>query len=186
MLAFLERRREAVREWNETTEAQLTDAARQSMVEAGRQFAELADDVTYWATMTDTILKTAVPRYLKLARDQHAHELAGYGLWRRGDWVSRVGYAVGGLLGSVFIFRVTRQVWLEPLPVLFFLFGPLLPDVVIWNSKRKFRNQLDDLAVDMRAEEEARKQYRPLTDAFSSVDSPAEASTRRPDSLKER
>jgi len=168
VVAALERRREGFPEWNEETEASLTLEAKSVLAEAGRQFAEIADDQPYWKQLEATVLSAALPRYFQLAKDQQAHEKNRYGLWRGGDVISRAAYAAAGLLTAVVIFRTAIPDWIEPLPIAMFIGGPLLPDLQIWFAKRKYASRLRALVDDMRDEAQARAQYRPLMEGEQS------------------
>jgi hypothetical protein len=121
VLALLERRREGFAEWNAETEAQLKEAAVEALKEAGRQFAELADDKPYWSHIEQTVLTAVLPRYFQAAKDEQALEKNKYNLWRGGDFVSRVMYGGAGLLAAVIIWRTAIPDYLEPLPLAFFV-----------------------------------------------------------------
>jgi hypothetical protein len=162
LVALLERRRAAFDTWDEKAEATLLEAAREALVEAGRQFKEVADDAAYWARTTDTLLELAVPRYLRLAKEQHALEKKGYGAWRGGDFLSRTAFAAIGLVTGFIILRTAVPDWLEPLPLAMFIGGPLLPDAQAWFAKRRYAKQLLALVEDMKAEATDRRAYEPL------------------------
>ena len=162
--AACERRREGFPEWNADVEAKLTLEAKSVLAEAGRQFAEVADDRQYWENLERTVLTAALPRYFQVAKEQHQHEKNKYGLWRGGDLLSRAAYAVIGLVSAGIVVRFGRSVWLDPLPIAFFIGGPLLPDLQIWFAKRRYAAKLRALVEDMRDEAAAREQYRPLSE----------------------
>lgn len=186
VVAALERRREGVTDWNADAEAKLTEEARTVLAEAGKQFAEVADDKAYWERTERTILSVALPRYFVLAKEEHAAAKDKYGIWRGGDLVSRVAYAIGGLVTSALVVRFGKIVWLDVAPIAFFIGGPLLPDVQIWNAKRKYRNKLGALVEDMREEAEARDQYRPMMEGAPAAidDRPTEQAKAPPDVQK--
>jgi hypothetical protein len=167
VVAALERRREGFTDWNADVERRLTDEAKAVLGEAGRQFAEVADDKPYWEQLERTVLTAALPRYFRVAAEQHLHEKNKYGLWRGGDVVSRAAYAAVGLVVAAVVFRTAIPDWLEPLPIAFFIGGPLLPDLQIWFAKRKYAAKLRALVEDMRDEATAREQYRPLMEESS-------------------
>lgn len=162
VVAALERRREGYAEWDEKAEAALTAEAKAVLAEAGKQFAEIADDRPYWERLERTVLTVALPRYFLLAKAELQNEKNKYGIWRGGDLLSRAVYAIGGLVTSALVVRFGRIAALDVAPIAFFIGGPLLPDVQIWNAKRKYRNKLGALVEDMREEAEARDQYRPM------------------------
>jgi hypothetical protein len=162
VVSLLERRRAAFEQWTGADEASLVEEARDALLEAGQQFRELADDPAFWQRVTEQVMTVALPRYLKLARAQHDLERRGYDLWRGGDLLSRALYAVGGLAFGILVLRTALPDWLEPLPLAFFVGGPLLPDAQVWLAKRRYRKQLDALVTDMKHEEADRRLYQPL------------------------
>ncbi len=159
VVALLERRRLAFEHWDE---APLVEEAKKALGEAGRQFREVADDAAYWERTTSQLMSVAMPRYLKLARAEHALEQRGYGIWRRGDVISRATYAVVGLITGFIILRTAVPNWLEPLPVAMFIGGPVLPELQTWWAKRKYRLQLVALVDDMQREAEETHVYQPI------------------------
>ncbi len=162
VIALLERRRLAFEVWNDEVEATLTGEAERALDEAGQQFRELADDPGYWERVRAQVLEVAVPRYLRVAKEQHALERRRYDVWRGGDLLSRAAYAIGGLVTGVIILRTAVPDWLEPIPLAFFIGGPLLPDVQVWFAKRKYGKQLASLVEEMRLEARDRGAYTPL------------------------
>lgn len=182
VLSLLENRREGLTEWNAAAEAKLTDVAREALAEAGRQFAEVADDKAWWAKLEETVLTAVLPRYFKLAKDQHALEQQHYGLWRGGDLISRVAYGGSGLLAALIVWRTAIPDYLEPLPLLFFVLGPLLPDLQVWFAKRKYAHTLGAIVASMAEEAALREQYRPLMEGLPSPVDERAAGEQAPDS----
>lgn len=168
VLSLLENRREGITEWGPDAEAKLTAVAKEALDEAGRQFAELADDKPYWRKLEDTILTAVLPRYFKLAHEQLELEKKGYGLWRGGDLISRVAYGGSGLLAALIVWRTAIPDYLEPLPLAFFVLGPLLPDLQVWFARRKYTGKLRDVVTSMAEEIALRDQYRPLMEGTPS------------------
>jgi len=162
LVALLERRRAAVEQWNDEAEASLLEEARRALDEAGLQFKEVADDEAYWRRTTEQLMTVAMPRYLVVAKAEHELERKKYGVWRGGDLLSRLAYAVGGLLVGVLIIRTALPDWLEPIPLAFFIGGPLLPDLQVWLATRRYRKQLRSLVDDMRDEAADTSAYQPL------------------------
>ena len=168
VLSLLENRREAITEWGPDAEAKLTSVAEEALDEAGRQFAELADDKPYWRKLEDTVLTAVLPRYFKLAREEHALEQNKFNLWRGGDLISRVAYGASGLVAALIVWRTAIPDYLEPLPLAFFVLGPLLPDLQTWFAKRKYTGRLRDVVTSMAEETALREQYRPLMEGTPS------------------
>ena len=187
VVAALERRREGFAEWNADVETRLTEEARNVLTQAGRQFSEVADDKPYWEQLERTVLTAALPRYFQIAKEQQQNEKNKYGLWRGGDAISRATYAVVGLVAAAIAFRARLPIYLEPMPLVFFIGGPLLPDIQVWFARRKYAAKLRTLVEDMRDEAAARDQYRPLMEgapaAISEVPQGTDA-TRDPTKIK--
>lgn len=168
VLGLLERRREGFAEWNEEAEAKLTEAATEALQEAGRQFAEIADDKAYWARIEQTVLTAVLPRYFQAAKAEHELEKHKFNLWRGGDFISRVAYGGAGLVAALIVWRTAIPDFLEPLPLAFFIGGPLLPDLQIWFARRRYRGKLRAVIESMHEEDSAREQYRPLMEGMPS------------------
>ncbi len=174
VLAALERRRPGFDAWSPTVEAQLAQAAEEALAEIGKQFAEVAADPAYWTRMESIIRGVVLPRYLLVAREHHALERRGYGLWRGGDALSRVAYGALGLVLALVVWRAAfLPKWLELLPLALLLFGPLIPDVQISTARRRYAKALDALLDAVRAEQAHVDTYRPLSElAEGGVPSP--------------
>jgi hypothetical protein len=108
------------------------------------------------------VLEVALPRYFKLARDQHALERRGYDIWRGGDFIARAVFAVTGLVFGVVILKTAIPEYLEPIPLALFIGGPLIPDAQVWFAKRRYRKELAAVVEDMRLEAADTRVYQPL------------------------
>jgi hypothetical protein len=170
VLAALERRRPGFEAWSPAVEAQLAEAAEQVLADMGKQFSEVAVDPAYWGRVESVIRGVALPRYLRVARAQHALERSGYGLWRGGDVVSRVSYGALGLVLAIIVWRAAfLPKWLELLPLALVLFGPLLPDIQSAAARRRYARALDEIIAAMRAEQQHVDTYRPLSDVGDGI-----------------
>ncbi|MFZ5469511.1 MAG: hypothetical protein ACOZIN_08750 [Myxococcota bacterium] len=163
VIAALERRRPAFAEWSAEAESQLEAAARATLQEMGRQFSEVADDAPYWNRVGESVMAIAVPRYLRLAKEQYLVEKNRYGLWRGGDLIGRAAYAGAGLLLATVIWRLGVPKWLELFPLLLVMFGPMVPDAQVWFARRQYAGKLHHLVEEMNAEQVHFDAYRPLS-----------------------
>lgn len=181
LVALFERRRGAFSQWDEAVEKALLREAEAALDEAGAQFATVADDPGYWARVRKALLTVAVPRYFRLAAEQQALEKRRYGLWRGGDLLARAAYAGAGVVLGVIIWRTPIPDWLEVLPLVLFVLGPLIPDGQVWLHQRSYRGKLDKLAQDMDDEQQQMMTYRdyalPETVAAAPVERIDEPST---------
>lgn len=162
VVALLERRRAAFEAWDDKVEAVLLEEAKAALDEAGKQFKELADDPAYWQRTVELLMTVALPRYFRVAKEQHALEQRKYDLWRGGDFLSRAAFAVAGLVVGFVILRTAVPDWLEPIPLAFFIGGPLIPDAQVWFAKRRYAKQLAHLVDEMKSEAADRRAYQPL------------------------
>lgn len=162
VIALLERRRAAFDAWNDDVERVLLEEAKEALDEAGRQFKELADDPAFWQRTTELLMTVAIPRYFRVAKEQHALEQRKYDVWRGGDFIARAAFAVAGLVVGLVVLRTPIPDWLEPIPLAFFIGGPLIPDAQVWFAKRRYRKQLAGLVDEMKAEASDRRAYQPL------------------------
>ena len=165
VVAVLERRREGYSEWNAGVEAKLAEEAKAALAEAGRQFAEVADDKPYWQRLEQLVMTAALPRYFKLANAEQQLEKVKYNVWRGGDLISRAAYAAAGLVVAAIVFRTGLPKLVEPLPLAFLIGGPMIPDLQVWFARRRYASKLATLVGDMRDEAAARDLYRPMMDA---------------------
>lgn len=162
VVALLERRRAAFETWDEKTEAALLEEAKRALDEAGQQFREVADDPAYWRRTVELLMTVALPRYLRLAKEEHGLEQRKFDLWRGGDFFARAAFAVAGLVVGFVVLRTALPDWLEPIPLAFFIGGPLIPDAQVWLAKRRYAKQLAGLVDEMKAEAQDRRTYQPL------------------------
>lgn len=162
VVSLLERRRRAFDAWDEKTEAALKADAEEALAEAGKQFREVADDAAYWKRTCELVLSVALPRYFKLAREEHALEARKFDVWRGGDFIARAAFAATGLVLGLVILRTPIPNWLEPLPLALFIGGPLIPDLQTWWAKRRYGKQLLGLVEEMREEAADQRAYAPL------------------------
>ncbi|MFT3841373.1 MAG: hypothetical protein QM723_30565 [Myxococcaceae bacterium] len=169
VLGLLERRREAFKTWDADAEQKLIATAREALAEAGKQFAELADDKPYWAKIEKAVLEVAVPRYFKIAREQLALEAQKYGVWRGGDLVSRIVIGAAGAVVGLVMARTMLPKAFELLPLFAVVFGPLVPDVQFWAARRRWSKQLQRLCAEMGDEQLQQERYRPLEEIAGST-----------------
>jgi hypothetical protein len=165
VLAWLERRRPGFGEWDAEVEAQLSAEARLALADVSRRFAEVAVDPGYWERLERSLFAVALPRYFQLAREHHALQRRKYGLWRGGDLLSRAVYTGAGIGAAVLIALTRVPDWIEPLPLVFVLFGPFLPDMQESFHERRYRRQLATLVRDMGVEQNQLEAYRPLDES---------------------
>jgi hypothetical protein len=162
LMALLERRRMAFEVWDEAAEELLKSEMAAALKDVKAQFLEVADDAQYWKRTEHALHTVFFPRYLKLAKAEHAREMDGYGIWRNGDLWSRAMYAALGLLAALIVWRTPIPDSFEFFPFLLLIVGPLIPDMQLSSARRKYDRQRNQLAQDMKAEHVETNAYRPL------------------------
>ena len=177
VLELLERRRPALARWDDEARAHLEQEAKTALAAVKQQFAEIADDPVYWNQLERSFFEVALPRYFRLAQAQADLEAKKYELWRGGDFLSRLAYAGLGLALAVVLWRVPElPKWLEPLPLLLFVFGPLIPDLQISAHRRRYRRALVDLVAEMSEEAVQQQAYPALSAPIDDLGSQASSS----------
>ncbi|SRR6266852_2885432 len=88
----------------EQVEVALRASARDKIDRIGEAYAATGGAETYWHDLEREVMETAVPRYLRDAVDQTRNERTGYGVWRGGDLLARLAFALIGLtIGGIII-----------------------------------------------------------------------------------
>src|SRR4029078_4088404 len=82
----------------------LRAAAREKMVRIGEAYAATGGAESYWNDLQHEVVETALSRYLRSAVEQTRKERTGYGVWRGGDLLARLVFALIGLtIGGIII-----------------------------------------------------------------------------------
>ena len=125
--------------------------ARIAEEELGRIIAEhddLMDDPGYGARLRREVHETFLPRYVRLAADHNALEVAGYHAWRRGDPIARGVTTLGALLVALgFVRTVHHPVALVAFAVV--LLVPFLPEIRRGHHRRQYRRLLQEIVADL-------------------------------------
>lgn len=77
--------------------AELRSIAAETLSDVRRAYADRGGTERYWELVQAEVMDTAVPRYVRAAAAQNAAERSGYGVWRKGDLVARLIFALIGL-----------------------------------------------------------------------------------------
>ncbi len=165
LLAALERKLPAYRAWTATAELDLRALVDEELLQARRQFTELADDPAHFDRIERAVREILLPRYFAAAKEEVALAARDYGVWRGGDLVARGTFAGAGLLLG--LIAVWLPNWLVPIetyafPVALFAIGPFIPDLQVWIAKRRHARRLERIARDMEDAEQHLDVYRPL------------------------
>lgn len=85
-------------------QGRLMEAARRKLSEIRESYTEQGGTPGYWQDLEREVLETSLPAYIPDAVEQTRLEKSGYDVWRRGDAMARVVFALSGLtLGGLII-----------------------------------------------------------------------------------
>ena len=185
LIAAAERRRPALGPWSPEAEEELRSAFHSELQDVRRSFLESFDDPAWFARVEEKLDEIALPRYLAEARRETELEQRGYGIWRRGDLLSRAVLALGGLCVGAFLVKAPfipiPTTW-DLLILAFGLAAPLLPDLQMSVYRRRHRRALRAIVEDLQDAEAKLELYQPL----SSPDAPESALGTRRESVRQK
>jgi len=121
--------------------AKLAEIARQRLAEIQPCYQEAGGSPGYWRELETEVLETALPQYARAAAAQTRLELASYGLWRRGDPVSRLvlglaGLTLGGLIVKAPFIPIFENAFAFALAAAAFLYPEITRLVYDWRYSR--------------------------------------------------
>ena len=134
---------------DEELDQQLIATARKKLGKIKAAYAEFGGSPTYWEALETEVLKTAMPQYMVAAREMNALERGKFGVWRGGDPLARIAFALGGLLLAVLLFfvpyvRMFEAAWMVTLAATGFFF----PDIKRWTHERRHTKLLNRLVAE--------------------------------------
>jgi hypothetical protein len=111
-------------------EARLREAAREKLEEIRESYRESGGTPAYWQALEREVLETALPQYLPAAVEQTRLEKTRYDLWRQGDTLARVTFALIGLvLGGLIVAAPFIPIWEDAFAFVLAVMGLLYPEV---------------------------------------------------------
>lgn len=151
---------------DEDLDQQLLATARRKLAKIKAAYDEFGGSPSYWEALETEVLKTAMPQYMAAAREMNALERAKFGVWRGGDPLARVAFALAGLLLAVLLFFVPFVRMFEAaFMVLFAGGGFFFPEIKRWTHERRHTKLLNRLVADAAAyQQNAKLHYMTTTD----------------------
>ena len=111
-------------------EARLRETARGKLEEIRESYEESGGTPAYWQALEREVLETALPQYLPAAVEQTRLEKTRYDLWRQGDTLARVVFALAGLiLGGLIVAAPFIPIWEDAFAFILAVMGLLYPEV---------------------------------------------------------
>lgn len=139
----------------------LMEDARKKLAQIKEAYDEFGGSSVYWRELEREVLTTAMPQYIDAAEEMNRLERTGFDVWRRGDLVARMVFALTGLvIGSAII-----AIPFIPIVEAAFAFattaaGFLYPDIKRYLDDRRHAKMLNRLVADAaRYQSEARLHY---------------------------
>jgi len=151
---------------NEDLDAQLHATARAKLARIKAAYDEFGGSATYWKSLETEVLETALPQYVAAAREMNAQERSKFDIWRGGDPLARLAFALGGLLlGSAMIFIPYVRMFEAFFAVGLAITGLFYPELRRWTQERRHTRALNQLVADAAAyQQNARLHYMTTTD----------------------
>src|SRR5688500_15400 len=104
----------------------LLDTARTKLAKIKAAYDEFGGSAAYWQALETEVLQTPMCLYSAAARGMNAQERSPCGIWRGGDPLVRIVFALGGLLlASLLIFLLFVRIFEFFFAIAFFLTGLL-------------------------------------------------------------
>lgn len=145
---------------------QLVATARKKLGKIKAAYDEFGGSPAYWEALETEVMKTAMPQYMVAAREMNTLERNKYGVWRGGDPLARIAFALGGLLLAWLLFfvpfvRIFEAAWM----VAFTATGFFFPDIKRWTQERRHTRLLNRLVAEAAAyQQNAKLHYMTTTD----------------------
>jgi hypothetical protein len=145
---------------------QLLATARGKLAKIKAAYAEFGGSPAYWEALETEVLKTAMPQYMVAAREMNALERGKFGVWRGGDPLARITFALAGLLLAWMLFFVPFvRLFEAAFMVTFVATGFFFPDIKRWTHERRHTRLLNRLVADAAAyQQNAKLHYMTTTD----------------------
>lgn len=145
---------------------QLLATARAKLAKIKAAYSEFGGSPAYWEALETEVLKTAMPQYMVAAREMNALERDKFGVWRGGDPLARIAFALGGLLLAFLLFflpfvRMFEAGWM----ITFLLTGFFFPDIKRFTHERRHTRLLNRIVSDAAAyQQNAKLHYMTTTE----------------------
>jgi hypothetical protein len=108
--------------------------------------------VEYWRELRREVEETAIPRYSRMAVDQLRAERSGYGVWRRGDLLARLAFALIGLtIGGIVIALPFIPIFEDAFAFFLAVGGFVYPDVRRVLTDWRYARELNSIIADAQA-----------------------------------
>ena len=159
---------------DEELQSQLLATARAKLARIKAAYDEFGGAPAYWQSLESEVLQTAMPQYIAAAREMNALERSNFGVWRGGDPLARLAFAVGGvILAAMLIFVPFVRVFEAFLAVGLAATGFFYPELKRWTHERRHNRTLNRLVAEAaRYQQNARLHYMTTTDIRESFTMP--------------
>jgi hypothetical protein len=153
---------------------QLLATARAKLAKIKAAYDEFGGSPAYWQSLEAEVLQTAMPQYISAAKEMNALERSRFGIWRGGDPLARIAFAVGGIiLAAMLIFVPFVRVFEAFLAFGLAATGFFYPELKRWTHERRHMRVLNRLVADAaRYQQNARLHYMTTTEIRESFTLP--------------
>ena len=133
----------------ESAAEQLRDTAAAKLDRIGEAYAGSGGSEGYWRDLHREVMETAVPRYVRAAVEQTRSERDGYGVWRKGDLLARLAFALIGLtIGGLIIALPFIPIFEDAFAFFLSAGGFLYPDIRRVLTDWRYARELNAIIAD--------------------------------------
>ena len=167
---------------NDELEFRLKETAKAKLKKIKAAYDEFGGSPAYWQSLQTEVLETAMPQYVKAAKEMNALERGHFGIWRGGDPAARFTFAVGGLLVGSIIVALPFIPAIEAMSAFALAgAGAVWPEIKRYTHERRHFRVLNRLVTDAAAyQQNARLHYMTTTEIKESFTLPEPAATTLP------
>jgi len=124
----------------------IDENARKKLATARAAFVASGGDPSYWSTVEDEVLRTALPQYIRIAERQNQLERTHYEVWRQGDLAARAVFALGGLvIGGIIVEVPFIPIFIDAFAFFLAICGWFYPELKRLFYDTRYTRQLNNI-----------------------------------------
>lgn len=150
---------------NDELEFRLKETAKAKLKKIKATYDEFGGSPAYWHSLQTEVMETAMPQYIKAAKEMNALERAHFGVWRGGDPAARFTFAIGGLIVGSIIIALPFIPAIEAMSVFALAgAGAVYPEIKRYTHERRHFRELNRLVTEAIAYQQNAKLHYMTTD----------------------
>ena len=122
----------------------IEENARRKLEATHEAFVAAGGDASYWQSVEEEVLGTALPQYVRIAERQNQLERSHYEVWRNGDLAARALFALGGLvLGGLIVEAPFIPIFVDAFAFVLAISGWFYPELKKLFDDYRYTRQLN-------------------------------------------